>query len=113
MVGTWGLAAALLWDHVFTGARGTVFRGTVFRDSTPRPRTRLSYGSWADLGAVPATREGWKTIFFVAAGFSALVTLCAHLISHSKICFVSRQRVTVVEYSVRVLKQLKLASRLY
>ncbi len=83
-------------------------RGPVPRNSTTRLRTRLSYNSWVDLGAVPATREGYNVIFLVGAWFTALVAVSVLLIPESRIYFGSRQSATIVEQSVRVLKDLSL-----
>lgn len=112
MGGIWGLAAAMSLENMPTEARG-LFSGILQQGYS------IGYllAAVINIVAVPHTHEGYKVIFHVGAGFSALVAIIQMFVPESKI-FAKDEASTQPRQSQRLrvklfIKDLKLVSRQY
>ncbi|RLM01579.1 hypothetical protein CFD26_108908 [Aspergillus turcosus] len=110
MGGVWGLAAAMAMENMPTEARG-LFSGILQQGYS------IGYllAAVVNITAVPNTSEGYKAIFHVGAGFSALVGLIQIFVPESTI-FVDEGDKPRVSQAVRIrmfVKDLRLVCKQY
>ncbi|KAI9875269.1 MAG: hypothetical protein M1830_008694 [Pleopsidium flavum] len=108
MGGIWGLAAAISLENMPVEARG-LFSGLLQQGYA------LGYliAAAINLGAVSKTSVGHGIIFFVGAGFTALVAIAALFIPESPIYSDREQRASAKARYSFFWKDLKLAARMY
>lgn len=106
MGGIWGLAAAISLENMPVEARG-LFSGLLQQGYA------LGYliAAGINLGAVPKTSVGYQIIFFVGAGFTALVAIAALVIPESPIY--REQRASAKARYPLFWKDFRLAARMY
>jgi len=106
MGGIWGPAAAISLENMPVEARG-LFSGLL--------QQGYAFGyliaAGINLGAVPKTSVGYQIIFFVGAGFTALVAIAALVIPESPIY--REQRASAKARYPLFWKDFRLAARMY